>query len=220
MKVYLNKPKYHWISPYVILKKICFWEKDDDVFYNHENKPNHKYDKWVERLVPICKAIQWVWNKVDPKIEYIKVDSWDTWSMDQSLAPIILPMLKQLKATKHGYGMIDDEDVPKHLQSIYALPKETWEWDGNAEARYDWVLDEMIWAFEQLNDDEHDAKFWITKPEMDWDAMTEPFKEGEKSREVKWIVEGKLDSEGLKSHNERIQRGLTLFGKYLTTLWD
>ena len=222
MKVYLNKPKYHWISPYVILKKICFWEKDDDVFYNHENKPNHKYDKWVERLVPICKAIQWVWNKVDPKIEYIKVDSWDTWSMDQSLAPIILPMLKQLKATKHGYGMIDDEDVPKELRSIYALPKNEWEWDGNAEARFDWVLDEMIFAFEHIVDDSWEKEF--CSGEIDhkmvpcgWDDEGKPtlytMEHGPNHTYV-------CDYEGMKEVNKRIDNGLRLFGVHFRTLWD
>lgn len=223
MKVKLRK-SINWFGPYQLAETLCFWAKKDydEYGFPHTGGWVHNFGEKLSNtwLTPV---LQWVndtrkkfpWNK-----DVVKIDYWDTWSMDQSLAPIILPMLKQLKATKRGYGMIDDEDVPKHLQSIYALPKETCEWDGNAEARYDWVLDEMIWAFEQLNDDEHDAKFWITKPEMDWDAMTEPFKEGEKSREVKWIVEGKLDSEGLKSHNERIQRGLTLFGKYLTTLWD
>jgi hypothetical protein len=129
-------------------------------------------------------------------------------------------MLKQLKATKHGYGFIEDEDAPKHLRSIYALPKRDYEWDGNAEARYEWALDEMIWAFEQLCDDEHDAKFWTVRPEADWDDMRRPFEEGEKTRELKWKVEGTLDTEGLKAHNARIDRGLTLFGKYFRTLWD
>ena len=30
MKVYINGYRDHWISPYTILKFVCFWEKDDD----------------------------------------------------------------------------------------------------------------------------------------------------------------------------------------------
>ena len=222
MKVYINKPSYHWISPYTILEKVCFWEKDKDVFYNHENKPNHKYDKWVNLLTPICKAIQWIGDKVHPRIKYVKIDHYDTWSMDNTLAPIILPMLKQLKATKHGYGMVDDEDVPKHLRSIYALPKEKWEWDGNAEARYEWVLNEMIFAFECLVDDSWEEEFrsgvidHISVP-CGWDDEGKPtlFKMEHGPNHTY-----KCDYEGMREVEKRIQNGLCLFGKYFQSLWD
>ena len=58
----------------------------------------------------------------------IHIDDYDTWSMDHTLAPIIAPMLKQLKATKHGAPFVDDEDVPEHLRSTNAKPKEN-KWD-------------------------------------------------------------------------------------------
>ena len=40
MKVYISNYRDHWLSPYTILEKVCFWEKDKDVFYNLEDKPN------------------------------------------------------------------------------------------------------------------------------------------------------------------------------------
>ena len=46
----------------------------------------------------------------------IRIDPWDTWSMDTTLAHIVLPMLKQLKATKHGAPQVDVEDVPEELR--------------------------------------------------------------------------------------------------------
>ena len=54
-------------------------------------------EKWSDRLVPISRAIAWVWDRVHPEIKVIKIDRWDTWSMDHTLSPIILPMLRQLK---------------------------------------------------------------------------------------------------------------------------
>ena len=99
MKVYINKYRYHWLSPYTILKTVCFWEKDDNVFYNHEDMPNHKYDRWVNRLEPACRVLQKFLDIVHPKIDYVKIDRWDTWSMDHTLGRIALPMLKQLKET-------------------------------------------------------------------------------------------------------------------------
>jgi hypothetical protein len=205
-----------------MLKVICFWEKDADVFYNLEDKPDHPYEKWVNRLNYVSKAIQWVWDKVQPEIDYVKIDYWDTWSMDNTLAPIILPMLKQLKATRHGYGMIDDEDVPKHLHSIYALPKEKWDWDGNAEARYVWVMDEMIWAFEQMVNPDSDAKFHTGNADYksvpcEWDENGKPtiYKMEEGPNHT-----AKFDIEGHRQHHLRIDNGLRLFGKYFRTLWD
>jgi hypothetical protein len=223
MKVKLREPVY-WFGPYQLAELLCFWVKKEEDEYGFERKPEwvHTFGEILSKtwLSPILQWVNDVRQKLPWNKDVIKLDYWDSWSVDHTLSPIILPLLKQLKATKHGYGMIADEDVPKHLQSIYALPKDSWEWDGNAEARYEWVLDEMIWAFEQMCDDKDEEQFWITKPEMDWDHMTEPFAEGEVSREVKWTVEGKLDHEGLRAHNQRIDRGLTLFGKYFRTLWD
>lgn len=223
MKVKLRK-SIDWFGPYQLAEVLCFWAKKENDEYGYPRTADWVHD-FGEKLSNtwLTPILQWVnntrqkfpWNK-----DVVKIDYYDTWSVDHTLSPIILPLLKQLKATKHGYGLIEDEDAPKHLHSIYALPSEPWEWDGNAEKRYDWVLDEMIWAFEQMCDENSEDKFWITQPEMDWEHMKEPFEEGQKTREVKWKVEGKLDYDGLRAHNERIQRGLVLFGKYFRTLWD
>ncbi len=79
----------------------------------------------------------------------VKIDPWDTWSMDVTLAHIILPMLKQLKETKQGAPYVDDEDVPEHLRKSAAPPSENeWDTDDNHFKRWDYVLDEMIFAFE------------------------------------------------------------------------
>ena len=94
MIVYLNKYKNHWISPYTILKTVCFWEKDEDKIYNLTDDPNNKYQKWVDVLHPICERLQKFLDIVHPKIDYVKIDYFDTWNMDTTLAKIALPMLK------------------------------------------------------------------------------------------------------------------------------
>jgi hypothetical protein len=118
-------------------------------------------------------------------------------------------MLIQLKETKHGFGFINDEDVPKHLRSIYAFPDNEWEWDKNAEARYEYVLDEMIWAFTQLSDVHSEDKFF--------DHTEVDNNEKDFMKQMKAI---KIDRDGINAHNERIDNGLKLFGKYFRTLWD
>jgi hypothetical protein len=82
--------------------------------------------------------------------------------MDHTLALIILPMLKQLHADKHGAPDVDDEDVPEELKSTSAPPKEcVWEVDPNHFKRWDWVMDEMIWSFEyKLKDTVDDMDIW------------------------------------------------------------
>ena len=150
MKIYKSGYRNHWVSPYTILKTVCFWEKDDDVFYNHEEVSGHKYDKWINFLNPICGAWSKFLDFVHPQINYVKIDRYDTWSMDHTLADNILPMLKQLKESKHGAPYVDDEDVPEELKSTSATPKENeWDTDENHFKRWDYVLDEMIYAFSQ-----------------------------------------------------------------------
>jgi hypothetical protein len=223
MKIYKSGYRDHWVSPYTILKAVCFWEKDDSVFYNHEDLPNHPYTKWVDRLSPFCIAWQRFLDFVHPQVNYVKIDRYDTWSMDHTLADIILPMLRQLQASKHGAPNVDDEDVPEELRSTSAPPKENeWDTDGNHFLRWDWVLAEMIFAFEHKVDGSWQDAFSSGVSDFrsvacEWDADGKP-------RMYK-MVDGpnhtyKCDYEGMKVVEERIQNGFALFGKYYQNLWD
>ena len=221
MKVYINGYRHHWISPYTILKKVCFWEKDEDVFYDFEDTGKGRYVKLVNFLNPICMGIQKVLDFIHPKIEYVKIDRYDTWSMDHTLAYIILPMLKQLKNDKHGAPYVDDEDVPRELWSIYAFPKEEYGTDGNHFKRWDWVLDEMIFAFEHKNDDSWQDAF--SSGVIDHKSVACEWDENGKPKMFR-LDEGpnhtyKCDYEGMKLVEDRIQNGFRLFGKYYQNLW-
>ena len=223
MKIYKSNYRNHWVSPYTILKAVCFWEKDDAVFYNHEDKPGHKYDRWVARLEPFCKTWMKFLDFVHPKINYVKIDRYDTWSMDHTLADIILPMLKQLKETKHGSPNVDDNDVPEELKSTSAPPKENeWDTDDNWFKRWDWVLDEIIFAFECKVDDswqeafssgEIDHKTVACNWDADGNATLYQWEDGHNHTY-------KCDFEGMKVVENRIQNGFQLFGKYYQALWD
>ena len=202
MKVYLSKYRYHWISPYTVLEKVFFWreiEYDEPII-----------DKWSDRLTPICQGIQKVLDFIHPKINYVKIDRWDTWSMDYSLSFIVVPMLKQLKETKHGAPFVDDEDVPEELKSTSAPPKENeYETDENHFKRWDWALNEMIWAFEQNLDTNSEEKFF---DHAEWDEKEKDF--GKNLHKIK------IDQPGLKAHQDRKANGFRLFGKYYQGLWD
>ena len=77
----------------------------------------------------------------------VKIDKWDTWSMDHTLAPIIHPMLVQLKATNHGY--------PANLTEK--------KWNG--------IMDEMIWAFGQKCRDHWEDDYYEYR-ELELDEAT------------------------------------------------
>jgi len=136
---------------------------------------------------------------------------------------IILPMLKQLKDTKQGAPCVDDEDVPEYLRTV-KKPKlkrkkddvrntlQVHAVDMNDEEstihlKWDWVLDEMIWAFEQKTIDDDEAPFFDHSDNkgMPWD---------------KDYVGPKVDWDKLKAHQARKVNGYRLFGKYYEGLWD
>lgn len=147
------------------------------------------------------------WLGYSPKQKQkICIHKYDTWSMDHTLAPIILPMLVQLKATKHGSPWVDDEDVPKDLRSTSAPPKENeWDTDDNHHLRWDWILDEMIWAFNQ-------------KCRDDWESDYYEYEDDDTERYGLKLV--REDREGSKAHHQRMINGFKLFGTYFENLWD
>jgi len=158
MKINIGK-HVNWIGPYQIAEKLLFWKdkysETDDTVHNFgiwlaENK-NGK-DSW---LTNVC---DWIHQKRQRKVK-IRIDNYDTWSMDHTLAYIIVPMLKQLQATKHGAPFVDDKDVPAELRSTAAPKrKNKYDTDANHFKRWDWAINEMIWAFEQKISD---SDFWF-----------------------------------------------------------
>jgi hypothetical protein len=169
----------------------------------------------------------------------VRIDKWDTWSMDSTLAMIIVPMLKQLKKTTHGAPDTDVEDSPKNLRPTpkqVEIYKEKGETDPKFFERWNWILDEMIWAFSQVNTD-WEMEFSSGKSDhrfipMDKDGkeIGKPVKLSDKRKEpegaVSWrMVKGpndtyKIDRIGRDKHWNRMKNGFRLFGKYYSNLWD
>jgi hypothetical protein len=214
VKVYKSNYRHHWISPYIILEKVFFWREID------YDEP--LIEKWSNRLLPFSKAYQAVMNFIRPQISYVKIDRYDTWSMDHTLADIILPMLKQLNTEKHGAPHVDDEDVPMEVQSWVSPAKDEYDIDGHHFARWDYVLNEMIFAFECKVDDTWQEKFSSGEHDMKsvpckWDENGKPtlynFEKGPNDTY-------KCDYEGMREVQKRITNGFRLFGKYYENLWD
>lgn len=244
MRVHIG-PYKNWLGPYQLAEKIMFWvpkEKDEHGF-PHTADRVHKFGEWLahgsirperelgeetdafsddRKVTLLYRFLSWIESKKKRKIS-VRIDRYDTWGMDDTLGYIIRPMLHQLRATKHGAPQVDIEDVPEHLRPS-AKAIEQYNTDGTTDdlffKRWDWVLDEMIFAFESLDGGANE----------DWEDQ---FTTGNYDFRLKKIAEdgtsqlvhgpdhtAKTDWEARHAYAERIANGFRLFGKYYQSLWD
>lgn len=145
----------------------------------------------------------------------VKIDKWDTYSMDHTLAMIAHPMLIQLRDTTNGSPFVVFEDRPEHL--IGTVPvRERGDVDEFHHDAWQWALTEMIHAFESKLSDDWEGQFF--SGESDW-----VFEFGicDSSYRVKGPNHTlEMDKEGMTAYQERISNGFRLFGKYYENLWD
>jgi hypothetical protein len=156
----------------------------------------------------------------EPEVN-VQIDDYDVWAMDYTLSKIIHPMLVRLKEQSHGCGMVDLEDVPEELQ-VDDPKVNDWDSGSNHFSRWDWIMDEMIWAFGQLAEGgDYQEQFRSGEIDMNWvpskqDVGIGPLYECEYGPNHTY----KLDEDGLKAHEARMENGFRLFGKYYRNLWD
>ena len=103
----------------------------------------------------------------------------DVISADSTLAYVIVPVLSALKASGHTRAHVDKQDVPCDMH-------------GNIDDHWNWVLDEMIWAFTQIN--------------LDW--------------EMQFDDNDGIHSKRAQHHRLRMKNGFRLFGRYFEDLWS
>jgi hypothetical protein len=210
MKVKIGK-YVNWIGPYQIVDAVFFWQErypPAELESRWDYKLHDRLSEWLAKTW-VADFCEWIHKHKKRKI-VVKLDPWDTWSVDHTLALIIAPLVKQLRDTKSGYGWIADEDVPEELRSDKVPAKEYGNWDDNAEKRFEYVLNEIIWTFECLaSDNDGEDQFYdhseSNNPNDDLGTQ---------------ISKLKVDRDGLKAHWERINNGTRLFGKYYRNLWD
>ena len=158
------------------------------------------------------------------KAETIVIDDFDVWNLDHTLALIIVPALKVLKKKKQGSPFVKNEDVPEHLRATEEELKHNdtgGDTDKHYFERWDWVLDEMIWAFQQKLEDWEEA-YYSGETDTSFVKIKE---KDEKGEELYEMVNGpnhtfEIDTDGMKKHEARIDNGIMLFAKYYGGLWD
>jgi len=238
MKVRIGKYT-NYFGPYQLAETLMFWvpkEKDEygiprtaDCVHNFgewlahgsvEPEPTAgDIQKWGDRPHTwLYKFLSWIHSKQERTIK-VHIDRWDTWSMDHTLAYIVLPMLKQLKERKHGAPYVDLKDVPKELhgKKLTKKQKDNGEVDDKHFERWDWVLDEMIFAFDsKVDDGRWEEQFESGESDIQWKRL-----ENGNSEMIRGPNDTKVyDWEGRKAYQERISNGFRLFGKYYENLWD
>ena len=192
MKVYIGPYPKTWIRSqiydrYMTKKYGCIWPT------NHKPTRFENFLEWIEEVfqafynVTINKLIQNRERKID-----VRIDDYDTWSADHTLALIILPLLKKLN--KYGTPATDREDAP--ADAIYDDPVDDEYSRPFSDARWKYILGEMIYAFEMIIDDEWDLEIYEKRG---------------------WSKESLAERDEIQ---KRVSNGLRLFGKYYQSLWD
>lgn len=150
----------------------------------------------------------------------VKVEYGDDWSADWTIAQIAAPLLVQLQQKKQGAPLVDDEDVPEELRSTSCAPKENvWDIDDNHFKRWDWALSEMIFAMQEIaNDNENEPEMFKHIGDVVFGEVNEETGLGPiLSTGVEIIPEME---EPNRHYQERVQNGCRLFGKYFRNLWS
>lgn len=173
-----------WVGPY----QVANWLQHIGVSEEYCDIIGEKLSKtWFNDF---C---QWVHGKKKQKI-VVKMDNWDTWGADSMLSHIILPTLKTLKEKKQGTPFVYNCDLPDELKSSrdgnLVDPGQDGNWNEDG---WNYLMDEMIWAFERIQND-------------DMDEMS--------------IVDGTYDKDLYLQLSKRCDFGTTMFGKYIRSMWD
>jgi hypothetical protein len=219
MRVYIG-PYKNWIGPYQIADKIFFWvdhkgycsdEKYEQKMARWDYKMHSRFGDWLAEtwVYDIC---EWIHSKKKREIR-VEIDEYDTWGMDNTLALIIVPMLKQLRDTKHGSPYVYPEDCPhigKGQETDFGNS------DDKVHDRWDWVLDEMIYAFEAEANEDWENQYYSGEHDIYFeknDDGNSTMKRGPKDT-------FKVDREAMDKDAKRRENGRRLFAKYYRGLWD
>ena len=199
----------NWWGPYQIIDLLQYIGVSKDKCYKiAEATPD-----WM------CNVCQWIYDKRKRSIK-IKIDRYDVWNLDSTLALIILPALKILQKEKNGTPILDvmsqTSNSSQYCFDFYEEGDDA-AWQAG-QAQWDTIMDKMIWSFEQIVTSDWEDQYTIQAAEIDFTDYPED--EGKTSTPLRWKQEGVYDFEGMRAHERRIQEGLELFGKYYQNLWD
>ena len=122
----------------------------------------------------------------------VKINGFDTWNLDHTLAMVIHPALVKFRENLNSYpsDFAETSDFPEgeYPPGIRGGGVRAWEI----------ILDHMIWAFNEIIQDDYMSKF---------------HKESTGPDDKDWIAKS-------MEHERKIQAGLDYFGNYYRSLWN
>jgi hypothetical protein len=217
MKVYLGPYPTEYL-------RARFFDRYMDKKYKYMWPDADDFTKW-ERFVEILEdslnafyraTINKVLRHRKRKIK-VRIDKYDVWSADHTLALIILPTLKMIREYKHGCPFVDDVDAPEEIRSNKAPAHDEWDWDVNNTLRWEYVLNEMIYTFECDIDENWDDQFYSGEHDISWEKTEDgKFYQAKKGPNNTF----KIDREAMDKAWERRKNGMRLFAKYYHSLWN
>lgn len=147
-----------YIGPYPVFTTCNIYTRYLEAKYHGEYP---EVESWGERLLEkVENAVQEFYNRTINKISVaqgqevsVHIDSYDTYSMNVTLAHIVVPMLEQMLDDLQTISRVDLEDVPECLRD-----EENLEYEYNV-ARWEWVLGEMLFAFESKRNETFVEKY-------------------------------------------------------------
>ena len=129
----------------------------------------------------------------------VAIDSHDLWSLDITLANIIYPALVEFDKSCNSYPHIPESDIPEGFE--------------DAQSYWQWILQEMIWTFEQISlDGKAEDQFYSDEEPEDTEGWMQIASFTEDSSF--WCNQKAMDE-----FYKRIKQGTNLFGKYYLNLW-
>jgi hypothetical protein len=221
MKVKIGKYP-SWIGPYQLATILCFWAKSKKDEYGVSSKPGwvHSFGEilahgsiepkpTIGEVRPfggrerpktwLYKLLDKIHEKKKRKVQ-VEVTRSDVFDLYTTHALILVPMLKKYVEESHGYPVgLDPEDVPEELR-------------GDDERMWKYIVEEMIWAFENVGKDTTD--FYTGEFDMVsvFDGKLYSIKQGPNHT-------ADFDQEAWEKFNTRRENGLRLFTKYYFHLW-
>lgn len=140
---------------------------------------------------------------IDPKKKRkisVKLDDYDVWDVGETLAEVIVPLLKKLKQVKDGIPNVQDDDLPEDIRTKYPVePNDYFHADytpihmERIAAKWEYAIDAMIFAFDSYR--------------TNW--------------EDQFHMNGLLyDKDGYDAYEKKILNGRILFAKYYDNLWS
>jgi len=211
MKVYIGKHTPWWycrIHDNYMIKKYGYDWNDSTTFF----------EKFLEKVEDAVNSFyQHTFNRYfgsKKRNIKVKVHDYDVWSLDNTLAHIILPALRTLKENKHGTPSTDREDAP--ADPIYDDDTNAEEWDRSfSDKRWEYVINEMIHAFECEVNDGWEDQFYVGNIDMRWKKVENDLNEMYTGPDHTHKF---LRDEYDKAWGRR-KNGLRLFAKYYHNLW-